>query len=63
MIIQKLTNKLQDIGHGGDADKKVMIKILDSYYEIGEIRRLEVCGKIYFVIEVGNGKSDGSDEG
>ena len=34
MIIQQITNKLQDIGHSGDADKKIYIKVLDSYYKV-----------------------------
>ena len=38
MIIQKLTDKLQNIGHSGDADKKVYIKVLDSYYKVGNVQ-------------------------
>lgn len=51
MIIQKLTNRLQDIGHSGDADKTVKIMVLDGIYDVGNIRRVESGDKIYFVID------------
>ena len=64
MIIQKLTNVLQDIGHSGNADKKIKIAILDAFYEVGEIHRVESGNEVYFVIdtEVGSGENKSDNE-
>ena len=51
MIVQKITNKLQDIGHSGDADKKIYIKVLDSYYKVGDIQRVTVGDKTVYAIK------------
>ena len=51
MELHQLTNKLQDLCHEGHAQDKVKIKILDAYYKIGEIKKIESDGKITFVVE------------
>ena len=51
MIVQEITNKLQDIGHSGDADKQIYIKVLDSYYKVGDIQSVIVGNKTVYVIK------------
>ena len=51
MELQKITNKLQDLCHEGHSQDKIRIKILDAYYKIGGIKKIETDGKITFVVE------------
>lgn len=51
MIIQKLTNILQDIAHSGEADKKLCIKILDSYYDVGNVESVVIGDKTVYAIK------------
>ena len=51
MIVQQITNKLQDIGHSGDADKEIYIKVLDSYYKVGNVQRVVVGDKTVYAIK------------
>lgn len=51
MIIQKLTNILQDIAHSGEADKKVCIKILDGIYKVGDVQRVVIGDKTVYAIK------------
>ena len=60
MTIQKLTGDLQNLCHSGFSQYEVRIKILDAYYDIGDIK-LEVSGKHGVVTiggEFGKEKSD-----
>ena len=41
MILQKLTGDLQNICHEGDADKDIYIQILDAYYKVGDIQKVQ----------------------
>lgn len=51
MIVQEITNKLQDIGHSGEAEKPVFIKVLDSFYKVGDIQRVDVGDKTVYAIK------------
>lgn len=60
MTIQEITNRLQDIGHSGEADKTVYIQILDAFYKIGKIQRVISGDKTAYVIKAD--KMGGSDD-
>ena len=43
--VGSVATDLQTIAHNGDAQKEICIKILDSYYRIGNIKKLVVHGE------------------
>lgn len=51
MNIQKLTNRLQDIGHSGHSQNEVYVRVLDSYYKVGDIQRVVVDDKTIYAIK------------
>lgn len=57
MNLQELTTRLQTLCHEGWATHEVVgIKVLDSFYKIGDILKLTTgngddTGKVYFVID------------
>lgn len=53
-ILRDLTTELQTLCHEGNSNAEIGIKILDSYYKIGSIKKLVVSGenaREIFVIE------------
>ena len=53
-VLRDLTTELQTICHDGKSDCEIGIKVLDSYYKIGNIKKLVVSGekaREVFVIE------------
>ena len=51
MIIQEVTNKLQDIAHNGHAQDSIYVKILDSYYKVGNVQCEIVGDKTVYAIK------------
>lgn len=51
MIIQKLTGDLQNICHSGESEKDILIRVLDSFYKVGDIQRVDVGDKTYYAIK------------
>ena len=52
--VGSVATDLQTIAHNGEAQTEICIKILDTYYRIGDIKKLVVYGeqpKEIFVIE------------
>ena len=51
MIIQKLTDKLQNIGHSGHSQDKVYVRVLDSYYKVGDVECVVIGDKTVYAIK------------
>ena len=43
--VGSVATDLQTIAHSGQAESEICIKILDTYYKIGDIKKLIVHGK------------------
>lgn len=43
--VGELGTSLQTIAHSGQAEAEICIKILDTYYKIGDIKKLVVHGE------------------
>ena len=53
-VLRELTTELQTLCHEGNSNAEIGIKILDSYYKIGKIKKEIVYGektREVFVIE------------
>lgn len=53
-VLRDLTTELQTLCHDGNSNAEIGIKILDSYYKIGDVKKLIVRGenaREVFVIE------------
>lgn len=57
MILRELTTRLQTLCHDGWSEHEVGIKVLDSFYKVGEVLKVTVgsnddeTDKIFFVID------------
>ena len=43
--VGSVATDLQTIAHNGDAESEICIKILDTFYRIGDIKKLVVHGE------------------
>ena len=43
--VGSVATDLQTIAHNGDAQAEICIKVLDTYYRIGDIKKLVVHGE------------------
>lgn len=67
MIIQKLTDKLQVIAHSGHSQNIIYVKIMDSYYKVGDVQREVVGDKTVYAIKAepmggSNGEKESNNE-
>jgi hypothetical protein len=57
MTLRELTTRLQTLCHDGWSEHEVGIKVLDSFYKVGEVLKVTVgsnddeTDKIFFVID------------
>lgn len=51
MELQKITNKLQDLCHEGESCTHIKIKLLDAYYDIGKITKVESGNDTFIVVD------------
>ena len=49
--LREITTELQTQCHEGESERKLKIKILDAYYDIGEIKKVVAGNEVYFIIE------------
>ena len=49
--LRDITTELQTHCHEGESDRNVKIKILDAYYDIGDIKKVVSGNETYFVID------------
>lgn len=49
--LRDITTELQTHCHNGESEKKLKIKILDAFYDIGEIKKVVSGNETYFVID------------
>ena len=49
--LREITTELQTHCHEGESNRKLKIKILDAYYDVGAIKKVKAGDETYFVIE------------
>lgn len=49
--MRDISTELQTHCHEGESNKKLKIKVLDAYYNIGAIKKIVAGDETYFVIE------------
>ena len=49
--LRDITTELQTYCHNGESEKKLKIKILDAFYDIGDIKKVVSGNETYFVID------------
>jgi len=68
MVLQELTNKMQDLCHSGHSQDSVYVKVLDAVYKIDRIHReviktSEEEKNVFFLdTEVGSGEKESNTE-
>ena len=50
-LLRDVTTELQTHCHDGESNKVLKVKILDAYYDIAAIKKVEAGDETYFVIE------------
>lgn len=50
-VLREITTELQTHCHEGESNRKLKIKVLDAYYDVGSIKKIETGDETYFVIE------------
>ena len=51
MTIQKLTGDLQNICHSGESEKDIFIRVLDSFYKVGDVESVVIGDKTVYAIK------------